>query len=437
MRLARFHQRTRLLALLPYVDQAVVSAGNFGTGVVLARALEQQDFGVYVLASLGLWVLLNFQNGLTLRPLVLLGASLDHLAFSRLLRASLVIQIVFIACATTVLTGVALAWEPLRGVVVPLVVAASLTQAQELCRRVLYTRGRIGGAALNNAINYDLQVLALAVVGLSMGLSIASTLWIVAATSLLAALFGAWQLRSYLNTESDDPRQVGRRTLEIGKWTAGSLVLTTFSWEAYPAIIQTFHGLASTAGLGVIRQILGPVHLLTRPLDTYYLPRAVQALAREGSSGIRRVLWQAARLTGPPYLMYLLVLASAPQLVIGRIYGETYVQYADAARLFALAELLVLPLSVLILEASARRLQRSLLLANVWSAFLLSTVGVLAVASFGLNGAALSMAASMAGQIAIVAIIVVRARRREAAAAGQIADPAPEPERLGTRFADD
>jgi O-antigen/teichoic acid export membrane protein len=408
LRLVRLAKATSALSI---VDQAFISGGNFASGVVLARALPTTDFGLFVVANFGLLLALAMQNGLTLQPLVIRGAALPDPGFRRFLRASLPIQAVFITSSTLLVAAVALLWEPLRPLALPLAAAAALTQGQEFCRRALYTRGHLHAAMLNNVTNYDLQALLLAAVALSGALSLLVALWIVALTSALAVLLGLCQLRRFATPDSDNFHTVLHQTLQIGKWTGPSVVLVSASAEAYPALVTALAGLPSAAGMGAIRQVISPVHLLSRPLENYHLPRAAHALAHQGTDGLNRVLWQAGRVTAPGYLLYVLVLAIMPGWVLGTIYGDRYIQFAQGLQVFALAYALQAPVQILKLEINARRLQRHLFLADMWVVIVVYSLGLHLITQLGLVGAGLTTVVAYAGQCAFLAIAVARARR--------------------------
>ena len=273
-------------ASLSFVDQAIVSGGSFLSGIVVARALGPLDFGVYVIATMIILEAASLQNALTLQPMIVNGASLSERAFARFFRAHVVLQAGMIAAAAAVVLAIALIWEPLRPVAIPLVLASSAWQAQELCRRALYTRGRMAAAAINNFVSFDVQAVALIMLALAGGMSIESVLWTVAATSLLGVLVGFWQLRGYVGGERDDVRETARETLRLGRWIAGSYSLSAATMGAYPALIAMVSTLKNTAGLGIIRQVVGPVHLLTKPLENYFLPSAARALHQGGTPAL-------------------------------------------------------------------------------------------------------------------------------------------------------
>src|SRR5438132_786496 len=107
---------------LSIVDQAAISAGNFGTGVVLARTLDQSSFAVFVLATTLLFLVMQLQYGLLLSPLTVNGAALDDTGFGALVKANAWFQLGFTIISTLVVVIVVAIWEPLRPVLVPLVI---------------------------------------------------------------------------------------------------------------------------------------------------------------------------------------------------------------------------------------------------------------------------------------------------------------------------
>jgi O-antigen/teichoic acid export membrane protein len=405
----------RSKGLASIADQGVISAGNFLTGVVLARSLDQSQFGVWVLGTLVIYFALSMQNGLMSTPLTINGAALDLASFRRNLRANLVLHLVFTVASCACIAVVALVWEPLRPVFVPLVLTAGLWEFQEFCRRVLYTRLQVWSALINNAVNYDLQAVLLAIVVLSIGMTLQLAFWLVAATSLLAALLGCWQLRPFLTRHGDDPWVVGRANFRIGRWSSASALLSAAGYQWYPALLAILDNVASAAVLGVFSQLLGPVNLLVRPLQSYYQPLAVRSLAERGRAGLNSVLAKATLVIGPAYAAYMLVVALAPGLFLRLVYGGTYVAYQDTLRLFALVNLVFIPGQLLGVELAARRMQRVLFWGEMSSVLVVYTVGLALIARLGVLGVVFSTAISGSVQLVLYTAIVLRTRQRERA----------------------
>ncbi|HEV8438043.1 MAG TPA: hypothetical protein VGT40_08115 [Methylomirabilota bacterium] len=380
--------------IVSVVDQVAISAGNFATALILARVLDKSEFGLFVVASALMVLAVSLQEGFILQPLAVSGAGVDDAVFGRLLGAQMILQVVFLLAMSGGAFAVALVWEPLRPIAAPLAVASGLFQAQEFCRRALYCRGRVVAACLNDAISYDLQAIIIGFLAWSVGLSVGHALWMVALTSLIAVVAGLGQLRPFLTAAPDSLRSVLRQGLEIGKWTGSVRVVNALAYDAQPFILTALAGLPSAAGLGVVMRILGPLHLLDRPIYVYYVPAALRAFSREGPRGSRRIVAGAWWLMGPPYLVYVLGVILFAPLVLRVAFGEQYVQHADALRILAVSSGLGFGGALLWIVANVRRLHALWLVATVSSAVVIYTVGIYLISHHGLLGAALSTLAS-------------------------------------------
>ena len=219
-------QDDRGIALL---DQALISGGNFATGLIAALVLETWEFGLYVLAMAIAFETVALQNALMLQPLVINGAALSDRAFRSFLWANAPLQIAFITGSAVVVVVLTLLWEPLRGVAVPLTVVTAFWQAQEFCRRVLYTRAYMRSALLNSGVCYALTPISLSVMAWRGDLALDAALWTVALTSVLGFLLGARQLRRCATTDVGSVRTAVIESFRIGRWTAGAQVLSTVS----------------------------------------------------------------------------------------------------------------------------------------------------------------------------------------------------------------
>ena len=389
---------------LSITDQMVSSGSNFATTLILARLLGKHEFGLFVLANTVLLLVASAQNALIWQPLMLRGAMLDKHAVGSFLRANVVIQSVLLVTGSAVIAIVGLLWKPLRPVMVPLAVASALYGAQEFFRRVLYTRGRVGSAVVNDVVSYGLQAVGVWVLAWRVGVSVGTALWVVGLTSLLGVILGAWQLREYWARGMDDLRSVVRANFEIGKWITAVVMLDTVSIYAYPALVAALVDLQETAALGVITQVLAPLVLLIRPLDSYYTPAAARALVRGGAEGSRRVVLDSVRLIAPPYGLYLLGTIVFASPILSIVFGERYVQYAEVLRVFAIAATVHFPIGFLHIMLNVRRMQHFFLVEGLCSVVLTYTVGLYLVGRLGLIGLAVTAVMTRAGQLCVLGL---------------------------------
>lgn len=406
------------------LDQALISGGLFLSTVIVARSLEVEAFGVFVLANFVGTIATMLQTGFLLEPLVIKGAALDARHFRHFLRAHAILQGAFIVASTAGVAAAAFAWEPLRPVAGLVVLSAALRQGQELLRRILYTRARMSAAVANNALNNMVQVPLLAAAAGVGALTLEGALGIMAFTTALAILLGVWQVRdlvdvgvqggAFADVETRHPGTAARASLRMGLWTGLAAAVAAASTTSYPAILTWLAGLPATAGFGLIRQLLGPTQLLVRPLESYHLPRVAQAFATGGISAVNRALWRATLSTAPFHVLYVGALVAAPALLLEAVFGQQFAEHATALRLFAIGSALYIPVHLLKLEIRARGLQQHLLAMEVWTVLLVYSVGISLISLAGLVGAALTSIAVSLTQCLYFAAVITRSRSSQA-----------------------
>jgi hypothetical protein len=137
-------------------DQAVISATNFVTMLLLARQLTPSAFGEFTLVYTGFLFANILQNTLVSQPMNVLGPAPAGAEYARYLSGTLFSQIIIMSiellvCAALAATAYARGWHiaPLLLGVAPAVVA---WQLQEFVRRALYVQDRLAGAFMNDLI---------------------------------------------------------------------------------------------------------------------------------------------------------------------------------------------------------------------------------------------------------------------------------------------
>ena len=131
-------------------DQALISASNFLTTVVLARQLSPADFGAFALLYAAVFFMVSLQTTLVSRPHNVLGVTRQGVEYRRYTTVTAVSQVCLTAMfALVALIGALVARHAAWGVaplLFPLVLVVVAWQLQEFTRRVLYTEGRLRDA---------------------------------------------------------------------------------------------------------------------------------------------------------------------------------------------------------------------------------------------------------------------------------------------------
>jgi glycosyltransferase involved in cell wall biosynthesis len=173
--------------------------------MLAGRAMDKDDFGAFTLTFSALLFANMIQAGLVTQPHNILGTSRHGHDYARYTSSTAVAQLYIAAFGTIVSLLVWLFALAMGYTAAPLMLALAASifawQMQEFVRRVLYTKGRIDAAFVNDIISYGGQTALIAVLYRYNQLTGARALYALAITSALAALVGAWQIRHSLTRD--------------------------------------------------------------------------------------------------------------------------------------------------------------------------------------------------------------------------------------------
>lgn len=382
-------------------DQALISASNFITTVVLARTLDRTDFGAFALVYAAIVFANSLQSALVTQPHNVLGATRDGDDYRRYTTNTAVSQI----CLTGLMALIALlcaivarraAWG-IAPLLLPLVPAIIAWQLQEFVRRVLYTEGRLRAAFANDAVSYGTQAVAIVILGRLGHLTGACALAVVALTSAVAAVLGVWQIRGALDRRDvrASVREHGfAENWRFGKWLFGAALALWVSGQLYPVLVGGLVSIAEAGTLRAVATILGPTHILLIAMDTALSPAAARAFAERGQPGLQVFIKRVVMITAPVMMTYCLLVALFAAPILGTLYGAHDRRYGWLLACIALSYALSYLRSPVVIALEARRASAPIFQAHLWSSLVVLTAGVAAVHLLGLLGAALGTIAN-------------------------------------------
>lgn len=374
-------------------DQALISATNFLTIVLLARSLSHDAFGYFTLAYTALQFAGSLQAALITQPHNVLGATRhgeDYIryttstAFSQLL-ATLVIMVgVAVAGALIQISG----WEiaPLLFALAP---AIGAWQLQEFIRRVLYTEGRLAAAFLNDLLSYGGQTAVIAVLWYRDLLSGPVALYALAGTSAVAAGVGVWQLHGRFARYIDTG--VLHENWRFGKWLAGAEIGHWLSAPLYMYLAAAILGAAAAGELKAAQMLLGPLNILIFFLDSVLPMRFARALKSGGQLALHSQLKIAYLVTAPVFggYCFLVVVLAGPLLQL--VYGASYAGSTPLVVLYAAYYMVLYLVQIVSSALRAQQLTRHIFTAHVYSSLIAVFLGWLFIRTLGAEGAVLGL----------------------------------------------
>ena len=308
-------------------DQVLISGANFVTMVLVARSLGAEAFGLFTLVYSVLLLANIVQSTLITVPHNVLASTRDGVAFGRFTFSMGLAQIglvsaeaMLVAVAAVVAFAHHLTVAPLLLALVPGVIG---WQSQEFVRRVLYTQSRFGEAFANDCISYGGQTLAVAALWALDRVSGTGVLYVVAATSLVAAAVGLLQLRTSLDYRFDAAAL--RESWHFGKWlTAGELLQWGCSLQMYLYLSALILGTAAAGELKAAQILFGPTRVLAFYLGSVLPMRFARALASGGNAAVHQELKHTARRVLPWLFVYAVCVAAFARPLLSLVYREGF-----------------------------------------------------------------------------------------------------------------
>jgi O-antigen/teichoic acid export membrane protein len=378
-------------------DQAIISLSNFLATIILARNVSPTELGVYgvgfILLSLGR----ALQEGIVVQPLNVFGAALDIATFKRYASSSAVLQLVLAGSlsAAAAIGGwlLTVTGNDTAGPALFALWSACLTwQLQEFCRRLLYTRRHIPLAVLISALSNTVR-LAIMIWWASQGiLSGTAGITAIAWGALIALLPGVWFSRKYWTQEIYSLPYIWKNNWSFGRWVTGGALAGWISVEFYPVLTAGMVSFAAAGAYRAIQNLVAPIHMLLRAIDTFLTPRAARIYGQGGRGAITRELRLIYLAVGIPTFGVLAVAVAFRDQLLYLLYGDTYLPYSQGVIWMALFYALLFASGPLQSVFKAMRQSRPIFIANLAAMVAMITVGILAIGLWGVYG-------TIAGQV--------------------------------------
>lgn len=392
---------------LSVADQALVSACNFATTIVLAHALGLEAFGLFSTAWIAVLLTISLQLGLVVCPMISIGPALRGEAGHAYYGIVLVHEAAFLTLAATAVgTGIALAFGE-RSLALATGSACAAHLAQDFSRRYLFARGRPQVVLGIDALNQGIKLAALISFSRAQMLSPSLALAVIAAAAALSCLC-AVPFRGALAWRAAEFREASGRQWRSGRW----LVLTgLMQWLSGYGGLLIAGALLGVTLIGVLRaaqSILGILNLIRDALENIVPPIAGRALARRGLDGLLPVIVATAAIGFAGGLGTTALLALTGQSLLAAAFGPGMAAYAWVVAWYAL----LFPVSLVSFAQTCafRALERTgaVFAATAMAAALNLALVYPAVRGFGIEGL---LAVTIATEVLVCLVLAGLLRR--------------------------
>jgi O-antigen/teichoic acid export membrane protein len=378
-------------------DQAVVSATNFLTGVIIARACSKEELGLYMLGFSVILLVTDLQSSLIATPYMVYAPRLRGRAHVLYTGSTLIHQLVFSFLITSALICGAFAVTMGAGprglgpVLWALVAVITFIMLREYARRVCFARLKLVDAFVFDACIAVGQIGGLLVLARFRLLWASRAYWVIGTTCGIALVWWLWSDREFYQPRMSESLADFKKNWLLGKWVFASGLVWAISMNLYPWFLAYFHGTASS---GVWAACVGAVSVGNPALlgiQNLVGPKIAHSRAAEGPCALRRLVLKITAVIALPMSLLCLILSFWGGRLIALLYGR---QYAGNNRVVAILALnLLVAAAAFPFSRALFALERADLdfLVNLAALFIMVAMGFWLVRALGPLGAAFGL----------------------------------------------
>ncbi len=339
--------RNKLVVL---ADQAIVSAGNFLVGVLLARQLGIAGYGVFSILWMGVLLLLSLHQAFMTQPMMTLAARFRGRFEVRYRQGVFYLQILItvgLLLLTALITWVVREWEGLpkwSGFLPHTGLAATCYLLHDYFRKTWFIRGKVGVPLWMDSALYAVLFAALVFYEATVGVALLGY----AAGSLASLFVGALfffrypdALRGIQEHWDLKIQKTAKEHYHYSIWLLGTSVL---QWTAGNVFLVAAASLLGSVAVGAVRMaqnMVGLSHVLFLAMENIVPAEVARRFFTHGRKRMERYLWQVGLLMSVPFAGLLVTLSVLAPLLIQWLYGPEYLPYNQLVSGFAVLYLFV------------------------------------------------------------------------------------------------
>lgn len=314
---------------LVLIDQGTMSLVNFLVGLFLARAVNKEEFAIYVLAWSVLYFLLGIQRALVVIPLtVYLPRHKNH--EQHLYIGSSSFLALLLACAVLVVILLLQSFSEndsltMRGALPILVWTAVPFLLRDYARSILLAKLRFKQSVVGSLASSFFLLGGTGWMFLSETLSTGRAFMVIAATQALAFIWMISSERIHLELNFQRLVNTFMSHWKMSKWIFINTLGYLGSAQAYPWIILYFLGAESVAIFGVISAFASLPSPVLRALNAYLLPKMAHGSVNDhGLTNLQRLLWRSMSVLAIPFGVWLVLSILFGNQIVIMLYSAKY-----------------------------------------------------------------------------------------------------------------
>lgn len=315
--------------IIAVTDQGLVSVATFATGILVARILGVETFGVYVLASGSFLFLASLQQALVLTPMSVYGAAnkkdtRQYIYSTHKLQLLIAIIITCLLLIVSQLGAIKNISPQAQEAFIWLSPVAFFQLSYDFWRQLLLSRQQL--PLLLAVDTFSKTILITSLIILAVIFSETATLkhvyFILVLSSVIGTSFAWYKARHYM--ASGKASAYWKKNIEFGKWAVSNLLILMGNGQIPYYSAAFIIGTTATGVLGAAVQLLGVFQIFLNGIVNYYLPIAVHAYNDGGITELKKQVRHAMLLMSSLVSIVTIPTILYTDTIVEIIYGKDF-----------------------------------------------------------------------------------------------------------------
>ncbi|MFK7757414.1 MAG: lipopolysaccharide biosynthesis protein [Flavobacteriales bacterium] len=379
---------------LVLADQGLVSGVNFLVGIILARFLSVELFGLFSLAWMVIYFASGLQQSFLTAPLFALTVKQKDTSswFGRLASTQLALSVLSFAFVFIALE-IAYYFQPswrFSGVTLTLSLLTAVYLFNDFSRRIMFVQNDPEKALKIDILGYALQPVFIGSLYLFDLLELWTALAAVLAAQVLSTLYILLVIRPNFQYVG-----IGETALKLWVYSKYLLATALLQWSSANYIILYAASILGPAAIGAIRvsqNLMGVLNVLFQAMENIIPARSAEALQRGGNQALQIYIKKITLQLLIPVILFLGSIALFNEEIIKLIYGEEYVPYSFVLVSFCGIYLFVFLGTLLRFVIRTLEHNQLIFISYVLTTVFSLLVGKILASSFGLEGVMIGIA---------------------------------------------
>lgn len=327
---------------LAIIDQGVSSLGSFLVAMLLARFMNLEEFGFFVLAYTTLMIIYGLYNSLIFNPLTVFSPALEEEEFSTywsttaifhlILSGMLLLAMIVVVALLYLFDAPAKMLQAFTG----LAIYYFFFLTQQYVRSLMIARQKYGEALLCDLLFSLFRIAGILMLHWMAWLNLLSAFLALTLAAFISILTIALRPTLKWKREAGQPRKVWSRHWNYGKWILLATIAFTVKVQLNPFIVAGILSIEATAALGACQQIANILTPLLMGVQNMVTPTAVKKLNRDGPESFLRWFIRFVVLSGSVVMAGFVFLSFMAGDIIDIVYAGKYNDFTLVASLLFL-----------------------------------------------------------------------------------------------------